>query len=368
MGKMYKIWYRLTRGKSNPTMNENNIRPMKRGRKIFLSSICMVLSVFIVLFGFVFNMLGRINTISIDKIKHNGEYTDIFNTFESEDPNQVKNGYEEVESLDEVKIEEGAIISDKDVQNILLIGDDSSTKGETGRSDTQIILSIDRRNKQIKMTSLLRDSYVAIPGKGSNRINAAYNSGGVKLAKETIEQNFKVKIDNYAKVGFNAFRTVINKMGGITVKLSAQQAEYMSTYGKSNFPKAGQYKLSGYDALEYVRMRRFDNDFYRTSRQRAVMEQLLNKIKNYNAVDLTQLMYDLLPSIQTDLTQAEILGLITEVVDFAGYEIKQFSIPAKGTWEGKMINHMDVLVIDVAENARRLGKFIYTADFDPNNP
>lgn len=369
MGKLYKVWYAITRGKKNPTMNENNIRPIKRGRKVILSSICMLSSVFIVLACFIFGTLGKINTISIDKLKENtGEYTDLFDTFESLDPNASSNDYEEVNSLAEVQILEGAIISDKDVQNILLVGDDSLEAGEFGRSDTQILVSIDRRNKQIKMTSILRDSYVAIPGKGSNRINAAYNSGGIKLAKETIEKNFKIKIDNYAKVGFKSFERIINKMGGITVKLSDRQADYMNTYGASNFTKGGTYRLTGADALTYVRMRRYDNDFQRTSRQRAVIEQLMNKIKSYNVVDLTNLMNDLLPSFQTDLTQGEIFGLISEVVDFSQYEIKQFSIPAAYTWTGKTVNDAAVLVLDIAENARQLGQFIYTADFDPENP
>lgn len=353
-------------GKKKNTMQPHNARPVKTRRKVLLSTISVFLVIVVSLTVFVSGMLARINVYSIDQLSTGVDsYTPIEEHFDS---NPDENSYDEIDSLEPVVIGDRDMVSDEAVQNILIIGDDSARKGETGRSDTMILLSIDRKNSQIKMTSIMRDSYVAIPGKGSNRINASYNSGGVKLAVETVEHNFGVDIDNYVKVGFNSFEKIIDKMGGIQVQLTSTQAKYMTTYGVSNFTGAGVWQMGGADALQYVRMRRFDDDFKRTGRQRDVVEQLMGKIAKYNTVDLTNLMTDVLPAIDTDISRAELIAMIAEVTEFAGYEIKQFSIPANGTWQGKSINKAAVLVIDVDENARQLADFIYTADFDPANP
>jgi LCP family protein required for cell wall assembly len=290
-----------------------------------------------------------------------GQYVDIWNVDPEDNEEPI---FEGTDSLPDIELPTGAMRSDKDVQNILIIGEDEKKKGEVPRSDSMILVSVDNRNKQIKMTSFLRDCYVHIPGYGDNRINAAYSVGGVSLTIKTLEENFKVKIDNYVIIDFSAFEKIINRMGGISAKLTKAQAEYMTYYCHHPFSE-GSNRLNGADALEYVRMRRLDSDFQRTARQRAVIEQLAGKIKKYNVVDLQRLMNDMLPAISTNLSVPELGGFVKDSSELTGYEIKQFSIPAEGTYEGKSVNGKDVLVLDVRSNADKLSKFIYTADYTP---
>jgi LCP family protein required for cell wall assembly len=339
-------------------MMEHNRRPVKRSRKIVLSSLSVLLIAFISLGSVVFAIGAGLKRYDPGVFR---DYTEIWN--EPHDPTE-SSILDETDSLPSVELPDTALRSDKDVQNILIIGEDEKKKGDVPRSDSMILVSVDNRNKQIKMTSFLRDCYVHLPGYGDNRINAAYSVGGISLTIKTIEENFKIKIDNYVIIDFSAFEKIINRMGGISAKLTKAQAEYMTYYCHHAFSE-GSNRLNGADALEYVRMRRLDSDFQRTARQRAVIEQLAGKIKKYNVVDLKRLMDDMLPAISTNLSVPELGGFVADAQVLTGYEIKQFSIPAEGTYEGKSVNGKDVLVLDVKSNADKLSKFIYTADYTP---
>ena len=90
------------------------------------------------------------------------------------------------------------VLFDKNVMNILLIGYDSKDADDRGRSDTNILVSINQETKEIIMTSIMRDCYVVIPGHKNNRINAAYAFGGGSLLIETVEKNFQISVNNYA--------------------------------------------------------------------------------------------------------------------------------------------------------------------------
>ena len=81
--------------------------------------------------------------------------------------------------------------------------------------------------KSLKMVSFMRDCYVSIPGYRDNKLNAAYNNGGGELVSKTIEQNFGVRPDGYIRVNFEAFRKVINKIGGVEVTLTEDEARYL---------------------------------------------------------------------------------------------------------------------------------------------
>ena len=112
------------------------------------------------------------------------------------------------------------LINDKMILNIMLIGSDSMSVGDHGRSDSLLILSLDIRHKKIKITSLMRDIWLTIPGHGQDRFNAAYAFGGPKLTIETIEKNFGIYIDRYAIVDFDGFSNIIDSLGGIDLELT----------------------------------------------------------------------------------------------------------------------------------------------------
>ena len=142
------------------------------------------------------------------------------------------------------------------VRNILLIGTDS--RGEDrGRSDSMILMSINSKSNKISLVSLMRDTYVQIPGYGGDKLNAAYSYGGPELLMDTIEENLYIKIDDYFTVNFISFANIVDAVGGVEIKVNEDEADAInvlldSPEGKTLFGTpdesdylngAGTYKL-----------------------------------------------------------------------------------------------------------------------------
>ncbi|NLN47346.1 MAG: hypothetical protein GX153_12395 [Clostridiaceae bacterium] len=164
--------------------------------------------------------------------------------------------------------------SDPDIQNILLIGWD-----DFGNADTIILSSIDKKSDTLRMVSILRDTGVLIPGYPYSdlpKINAAYAYGGAPLLIETIEKNFRVDIDNYVSVDFEGFDSIVDSIGGIDIELTAEEAAHLGL-------GSGMQHLNGHWVEEYVRIRKIDSDYQRTSRQRYVLERMLAKARGMGA-------------------------------------------------------------------------------------
>lgn len=192
-------------------------------------------------------------------------------------------------TLTDVKVDDNLTFN-KNVINILLVGSDhGAIKGDHGRSDSIMIATVNFKTKELKLTSLMRDMYVEIPGHGHNKLNAAYAFGGVELLYQTIAKNFGIKIDKYCVVDFSTFEKVINKVGGVEISLEEKEAKYLNTTNyiskkKYRNVKVGKQTLNGNQALGYARVRYVvskkygDGDFGRTGRQRAVLQAALNKV------------------------------------------------------------------------------------------
>lgn len=264
------------------------------------------------------------------------------------------------------------LMEDKQVFNILLIGCDAREKGEASRADSIILLSINKESGQLIATSIMRDIYVEIPGHGNNRINAAYAFGGEDLLVETVEKNFKIQIDRYASVDFFVFMDIVDQMGGVEIELNDEEFLVANAYinelnelldepyGTDWLPGGGPHLLNGKQALGYSRIRYVgDADFERTKRQRAVLEQIFNKVKDYNLIELNALLNIVLPEITTDLTEGEAITLALEMNAYRKYALKQYRLPYDGTWRNMRIRGMSVLGIDFEENIRKLKKDLY---------
>ncbi len=140
------------------------------------------------------------------------------------------------------------------VTNILLIGQDRRPEESgTTRSDAIMIVSMNAETKKVTLVSIMRDTYVQIPGHVDNRINAAYRFGGASLLYETIEKNFGLKIDGTVGVDFSGFVDVINAVGGVDIDLTSAEAEHLS--GVHPNLHAGLNRLNGEEALSYSRIR-----------------------------------------------------------------------------------------------------------------
>lgn len=265
-------------------------------------------------------------------------------------------------------VDESDLLHSSRVENILIIGSDEREEGSAEaelvsgqRADTMILFSIDKKNKQLKLTSFLRDSYVYIPSEGySDKLNAAYSLGGVQLTMDTLEYNYGIKIDGYVTVNFAAFKQFIDLLGGITVDVADYEAEYMVDVCKYPRTKAGINNFNGTYALMYCRIRYLDNDLYRTQRQRKVIKAVVGKVAKTNLFKLMGIVKQVVPNIKTDLSRNKLISLgAGAALRFLRYDIVQQQIPANGTWWDETIDGADVIAFDLEENCEILEQFVF---------
>lgn len=289
------------------------------------------------------------------------------------------------DSLDTVDVSKYDTVSDSEIVNILLVGADKNVneqgaKKAARRSDSMMIATLDMKHKKLKVTSLMRDMYVDIPGHGKQKFNAAYSIGGIKLLYETIASNFGIKMDGYAEVNFDAFIEVINAIGGVEATLTESEAvnlndtNYIRRKKFRNVVK-GKQILNGYQALGYCRIRhgKWKNghypavltasgkgdDYGRTERQRLVIQALLKKVKAMSVERWMELVGVVLPNITTDLSKDDIYSYLLAIAKIGSTEIKQLSIPADHTFSSQLINGQSCLVPDIQKNKDAIHNFIY---------
>ena len=258
-----------------------------------------------------------------------------------------------------------------DIFNILVIGCDTRKKGGVGRSDAMILFSVNEDTEKIHMTSIMRDSYVSIPGKGNNRINAAYAFGGGRLLIDTIETNFGADVDKYVSFDFYSFVDVVDSISGIEVEVTEAEIPVLNSYvkelNKLNGREEGTYyvtesglqHLNGTQALGYARIRYVgDGDFERTNRQRIVIAKVFEKAKTLNILEINDLLNTFLPQVKTNLTQEEILSLMLKALDYLQYDLESHRLPVDDSWKYMRVNGMSVLGIDLEKNQKALQEFI----------
>ncbi len=250
---------------------------------------------------------------------------------------------------------------ERDVCHILLIGADGGD-GEELRSDSMILLSIDRAGRRLVLCSFMRDIYCAIPGYGCSRLNHAYAWGGAALLMETIGENFKIPLTNYVRVDFDGFRAVMDAAGGVDIELTQAEAEYLNDIYRDAGLTAGVNRLDGDTALEYARMRDVGNaDYERTARQRRVLTAMLTEARELSLVELNALAEAVLPQIETSLGRAQLLSLLLNAGEYMRYETAECRIPCDGSMTDMVVDGMMVLGIDFERNRRVWYETVYGA-------
>lgn len=223
------------------------------------------------------------------------------------------------------------------VINVLLIGQDAREGEESKNADTVILVTINKETKKITMTSFLRDAYVSLNGLedingslhyGATKLTLVYamgymyggDLGAMHLMDRVIEKNFGPVVDHNIEVSMDAFDACINALGGVAINLDEDEAKYMNNYFKDyddRVYEAGENLLDGWAAEVYVRTRHAnygDNDFNRTDRQRAVVAQVLEKVKNKSLLEINKLVDSLLPFVLTDMSNKDMTNYILEIL------------------------------------------------------
>lgn len=269
-------------------------------------------------------------------------------------------------------ISSSELYKDGEQINVLLIGTDAREKDVNSRSDTMILLTLDYKNKQIKLTSFLRDSYVQIARENlrKSKLNSAYFFGGIQMLIDTLELNFKVDIPYYAIVDFEIFEKIIDKIGGIDVEVTAREAKYINSRDhmtkeiKADFPEEiseGVNHFTGGQALWYSRIRYLDSDFMRTQRQRKVIQAIISKTMSQEPKEILTLAQEIMPMIRTNIPSDDTLQFGINAVKEKAYTfpVVQHSIPADKTWTNKRISGVgDCLVLDFQKNIDLLHSFL----------
>lgn len=259
--------------------------------------------------------------------------------------------------------------SQKDVTNIALFGVDSRDDNDKGRSDALMIMSVDKVHSKIKLTSIARDTRVYIPDRGTyDKMAHAYAYGGPELAIKTINHNFKTNIKEYITVNFEQLASVINSLGGVTIKITEAERvsanENIAALGTGTpIPKAGTVLLTGEQAVGYSRIRKIDNDDMRTHRQRTVLNAIFEKMKGKSALEYADFIRQLLPHVETSLDYGDLIGMSS--IMFGSVGMEQMAFPNENSDAKGGIFHPDKLwyyEYDLDKAAKQLNHFIYDTD------
>lgn len=261
--------------------------------------------------------------------------------------------------------------TNKDIINIALFGVDRRSQNERGRSDSIMIASINQKNNTIKLTSVMRDTAVAIEGHGKEKITHAYAYGGPVLAIKTLNENFDLNIRDYVTVDFFRLHEIVDAAGGVLIDVQPDEVKYINAYlkelnhledratTKDYISQAGPQTLNGRQAVSYSRIRYTSGgDYERANRQRRVLVGVLNKIKQENPTKALQIVTKMLGFVETSLDNGKILSLAKDAVNYNPDSIQQYRVPVDGTFTTGTVDKMWVIKADLEKNTQLLHEFI----------
>ena len=209
------------------------------------------------------------------------------------------------------------------------------------RTDTIMLLHIPDNSTKPTLVSLLRDSWVSIPGHGKNKINAAFSYGGAPLLVQTVEQDTGLRVDHYAEIGLGGFATVVDDVGGVTMCLPEADND---SYAGVNLP-AGCQNLNGANALGYVRSRHAfaTSDLARTDHQREFVGALADKLSSpgvfLNPFDMVPVLQDLPGALTVDNGDhlQNLVGLAWALRGISGGGAVTTAVPIGGSTNGSLL-------------------------------
>lgn len=278
--------------------------------------------------------------------------------------------------INDIDTEQAEVL--KGYTNIALFGLDNRTVGnyESGRSDTIMVASINNETKEVKLVSVYRDTYLSVGGGKYNKANTAYSYGGIKQAVQMLNTNLDLDITQYVCVDWTAVIETIDALGGIEIDLTSAEVTQLNKYLKDvdavtgqtteKIKSSGVQTLNGSQATTYARIRKTSgNDYRRASRQRIVLEAMLNKAKDADVNTLLNICENIFDDIQTNLTLAEILDLAMDV--------REYEISSTSGFPFDLVNRSlsgsgdSVVPVSLTNNVSKLHEYLFgTADYVPS--
>ncbi|MCM1990499.1 LCP family protein [Oceanirhabdus seepicola] len=268
------------------------------------------------------------------------------------------------------KLSNMKIKSEKGITNILLVGVDNRESRRNGRSDAMMILTLDQNKDKMKITSLMRDTYVYIEGHGKEKLNHSYAYGGINLLKKTVENTFKVKMDHYVIVDFQDFEKIVDLLGGVDVYVDEEEIGWIKKRFISENKKMrelgepGEMMLNGEETLAYSRIRFTSSGSYgRTERHREVLNSIKNKTSKLSFFKYPKLIGTVVNSVTTDMKLGDILDYGYWYSKNLHMDMETLQIPVTEFSEGGIINKEKgwVLQMDIEKNIEVLKKFVFNS-------
>lgn len=351
--------------------------------KVLIIILLILLTLILAVVGFIWAKL--------DKIQYEDEVDySVYNTTEpagasdSTEPTETEPEIltqEDLAGLETVEtappIPESEVWGHKDVVNILLLGtDDYGEKfSPYSRSDSMILVSINKKDKTVKLVSLQRGMGVPVlEGEYEGQydwLTHMFRYGGSELVRKTVETCFRVEVDHYVRINLYSVVQAVNIIGGVDIELTGAEAHFFNRYykinGDSRRVSDGLNHLSGDQALFYARLRRIDSDFTRVVRQRKVITACVQKLKGSSLLELNAIADQVLPLIQTSLSKLEIAELILYAPSFLNSEFEQMTLPVPDSYGGMTgMGGRGLFAVDFETNSKVLQEFLYGEDAAEN--
>lgn len=290
------------RHSANEVRNNRNVKTKKKSKKklkrVLLIILILILIIAGVVAGFIKTKLNKIDYVSIP--------------------------------LEDINMNEGIAESLKNYRNIALLGVDTRdvTTNDGSRSDAIIIVSINKETNDVKLISVYRDTYLNLGDDyGLDKITHAHAYGGPALTISALNRNLDLNITEFVTVNFEVVAEIIDMMGGIEIDIQSSELSQMNKYiadtskntgiSSSQLTHSGKQTLDGVQAVTYSRIRKTaGGDYKRTERMRTVLTATFNKAKTMSISDINRIADRVLPQIQTNISQGEIMSLIPQIMSY----------------------------------------------------
>ena len=264
------------------------------------------------------------------------------------------------------EIEAGVTVEANTI-DVLLVGLVYDEELEADRAEACMVVSYDRDAGTVKLASLVTDIWTAIEGFDEGHLDEAYADGGIDLLLSTVNADFGLNLDTYAVMNFDEFAACIDQLGGLTMDITAEEAEYIADLTGTEVAE-GAALLNGAQALAHMRDRYADvadgGSFDRVDRQYELLTTVYSTLRETgSAADYLAFLRYALGNVTTNMSALDALKLGLEFLQSDSLDISYSRVPYDGTWEedGSQ-DGIPVVRIDFEENAARLREYLYGAE------
>ena len=294
------------------------------------------------------------------------DYEEVVNA--SEEDTQLMDELSNVLEEKEAVLATKEIDEDKGVFNLLLIGTDERTGSysDNARGDTCLLVSINTSQETPVLSLISFERGMGVPileGQYQGQydwLTHTFRYGGADLLLKEVRECFKVDVDYYIRVNFNAFKSAIDAVGGVDVELDEKEVQYFIDGFKYKEAKIGINHLNGEMALNYSRLREIDSDWVRIQRQREVILSALQQLSEMSLLEINDAVNEVLPLIKTNISELKVAELLLLAPKLTSLKTQQMTIPQKGTYGiMKGMGNRNVLAVDFEVNAQILHDFLY---------